>query len=164
MNVHQNARLTPLGRERLVGMIAAGMSFVAAAQACGCSAKTAAKWWRRFEAEGAGGLADRSSRPRRLRAATCEAVCVRIVELRRQRFTGQHIARKTGVSPATVSRVLRREGLSRLRDLEPAEPERRYERANPGEMIHLDIPFSYLADIRLLCIGCQPDIGVVSKE
>lgn len=52
---------------------------------------------------------------------------------------GADIAAKTGVSPATVSRVLRRAGLSRLRDLEPAEPVRRYEREHPGDMIHLDI-------------------------
>jgi hypothetical protein len=32
------------------------------------------------------------------------------------------------VSAATVSRVLKRAGLSRLKDIEPAEPVRRYER------------------------------------
>ncbi|TJW39136.1 MAG: IS481 family transposase, partial [Mesorhizobium sp.] len=50
-----------------------------------------------------------------------------------------HIAMQTGVSEATVSRVLARAGLSRLKDLEPAEPVRRYEREHPGELIHLDI-------------------------
>ena len=59
--------------------------------------------------------------------------------LRRQRWTGSHIAIEVGVSPATVSRVLKRAGLSRLKDIEPAEPVRRYERAHPGEMIHIDI-------------------------
>ena len=49
------------------------------------------------------------------------------------------IAKEVGVSPATVSRVLRRAGLSRLKDIEPAEPVRRYEREHPGEMIHIDI-------------------------
>ena len=43
------------------------------------------------------------------------------------------------MSPATVSRVLKRAGLSRLKDLEPAEPARRYVHDNPGDMIHLDI-------------------------
>ena len=56
MNVHKNARLTPLGRERLVGMIACGMSFAQAGAICGCSAKTATKWWRRYEQEGREGL------------------------------------------------------------------------------------------------------------
>ena len=41
--------------------------------------------------------------------------------------------------PATVSRILKRAGLSRLRDLEPPEPVRRYERQHPGELIHIDI-------------------------
>ena len=43
------------------------------------------------------------------------------------------------MSAATVSRVLRQAGLSRIRDLEPAEPIRRYEREHPGELIHIDI-------------------------
>ncbi len=139
MNMHQNARLTPKGRERLVGLIEAGAAVSHAASVCGVSAKTAAKWHRRFRAEGCRGLQDRPSRPVRLRNPTPPAVCDRIVSLRRDRLTGAHIAAKTGVSPATVSRVLRRAGLSRLRDLEPAEPVHRYERDHPGELIHLDI-------------------------
>ena len=138
MNVHQNARLTPLGRERLVGVIAQGMSFARAGSACGCSAKTAAKWWKRFRHGGRKGLQDRRSRPHSLRNPTPDDVAERIISLRRERLTGAHIAAKVGVSPATVSRVLRRAGLSRLRDLEPAEPVRRYECEHPGEMIHLD--------------------------
>ncbi len=59
--------------------------------------------------------------------------------LRRQRWTGKQIAVEVGVSPATVSRVLKRLGISRIRDLEPAEPVRRYERERPGELIHIDI-------------------------
>jgi AraC-like DNA-binding protein len=59
--------------------------------------------------------------------------------LRRQRWTGKQIAAQVGVSPATVSRVLRRLGLNKLNALEPAEPVRRYERENPGELIHIDI-------------------------
>lgn len=139
MNIHKNARLTLRGREDLVALIAGGASFAGAARAFHCSPKTAAKWWRRVSAEGRSGLFDRSSRPTRLRNPTPDPVCAEIVALRRQRLTGAHIARKTGVSPATVSRVLRREGMSRIRDLEPPEPERRYERGRPGELIHLDI-------------------------
>ena len=59
--------------------------------------------------------------------------------LRRQRWTGSHIAQEVGISPATVSRVLKRAGRSRLRDIEPAAPVVRYEREHPGEMIHIDI-------------------------
>jgi transposase InsO family protein len=63
----------------------------------------------------------------------------RIEALRRQRVTGKQIAREVGVSPATVSRVLRRLGLNKLKALQPAEPVRRYEREHPGELIHIDI-------------------------
>ncbi|TIQ61159.1 MAG: IS481 family transposase, partial [Mesorhizobium sp.] len=70
---------------------------------------------------------------------TKAAVVDAIAALRRQRLTGKHIAMQTGVCEATVSRVLARAGLSRLKDLEPAEPVRRYEREHPGELIHLDI-------------------------
>ena len=82
---------------------------------------------------------DRSSRPHRLRQPTSQAIVEEIERLRRQRWTGKQIAAKTGVSPATVSRVLRRLGLNKLSALEPAEPVRRYEREKPGEVIHLDI-------------------------
>jgi len=63
----------------------------------------------------------------------------RIEALRRQRLTGKTIAAQVGVSPATVSRILKRLGLNRLKALEPAEPIRRYEREHPGELIHIDI-------------------------
>ena len=62
-----------------------------------------------------------------------------IATLRRRRSTGAQIAAELGVSTATVSRVLRREGLNRLSALEPAEPVRRYERKHPGELVHIDI-------------------------
>src|SRR6202040_2273664 len=42
-------------------------------------------------------------------------------------------------SAATISRILKRLGLNRLSALEPAEPIRRYERAAPGEIVHIDI-------------------------
>ena len=79
-----------------------------------------------------------SSRPYRP-APELQRVVDEIEQLRRQRWTGKQIAVQVGVSPATVSRVLRRSGLSKLSALEPAEPIRRYEREHPGELIHLDI-------------------------
>ena len=60
------------------------------------------------------------------------AICTAVEALRRQRHTGKQIAAEVEVSPAIVSRILRRLGLNRIRDLEPAEPERRYERETPG--------------------------------
>lgn len=139
MNVHKNARLTPIGRERLVKMMVSGHTAAVAARAAGVCPRTARKWLARYQAEGWAGLQDRSSRPHELRAPTPEAVVEQIIALRRQRLTGKHIARDVGVSPATVSRVLKKARLSRLKDLDPPEPVRRYERAHPGELIHLDI-------------------------
>ena len=140
MNSHQNARLTPRGRAELVRrVLELGHRVSRVACEMGVSERTVSKWVRRFREEGPAGLQDRSSRPARLHQPTPQATVDRIIALRRQRWTGKRIATEAGVSPATVSRVLRRAGLSRMRDLEPAEPERRYERARPGEMIHLDI-------------------------
>ena len=84
-------------------------------------------------------MVDRSSRPGHMPRATEVATVECIVALRRERWTGKHIAHQVGVCPATVSRVLSRAGLSRLKDIEPAAPVHRYERDNPGELIHLDI-------------------------
>jgi transposase InsO family protein len=139
MNIHKNARLTPFGREQMVRAILRGQTPLAAARAAGVSPRTAHKWLARFKDEGAAGLADRSSRPKRLHRPTSPAVVKQVIALRRQRLSGQHIAKHVGVSPATVSRILKRAGLSRLKDLDPAEPVRRYERRHPGELIHIDI-------------------------
>ena len=107
--------------------------------AFGVAIKTVNKWVAHFVAEGPAGLEDRSSRPNRLRDPTPPETVEQIIALRRQRFTGQQIAKETGVSPATVSRILRAAKLSRAKDLEPAAPVVRYERKAPGELIHLDI-------------------------
>lgn len=139
MNVHKNARLTPIGRARIVMQMASGQAPQAAARAAGVCPRTVRKWVARYAAEGVAGLADRSSRPRRLNRPTPQHIVARIGELRRQRLSGKHIAASVGVSTATVSRVLKRMGLNRLRDLKPAEPVRRYERGHPGELLHIDI-------------------------
>ena len=140
MNVHENARLTAHSRAELVRRVVdQGQPRKVVAAAFGVDPKTVGKWVSRFKCEGAAGLTDRSSRPHRLRAPTPTVIEERIIALRRQRFTGQQIAREASVSPATVSRILRRVRLSRIRDLEPPEPVRRYERDHPGDMIHIDI-------------------------
>jgi transposase InsO family protein len=139
MDIHKNARLTPLGRERMVNMVLGGQTPKAVSEAVGVCPRTARKWVDRFKAEGLAGLRDRSSRPDQLRQPTPQVTIDRIEALRRQRLTGKAIAAETGVSPATVSRVLKRLGLNRLSALEPAEPPRRYQRDRPGELIHIDI-------------------------
>jgi transposase InsO family protein len=140
MDIHKNARLTPRSRAELVRrVLIERQTPKALATALGVCVKTVRKWVERFLAEGEAGLMDRSSRPHRLRQPTVQAVVEEIERLRRQRWTGKQIAAASGVSPATVSRVLRRLGLNKLSALEPAEPVRRYEREKAGELIHIDI-------------------------
>ena len=139
MNIHQNARLTPKGRALLVRRIRDGQTVQAAAAACGVSTRTAYRWLRRYRNEGQAGLRDRSSRPHRSPRRTPKPVVARVIVLRRQRWTGRRIAAYLGVSAATISRVLRRAGLQRLADLEPAPPVQRYEHPRPGDLLHLDI-------------------------
>jgi transposase InsO family protein len=116
-----------------------GQTPEAVGEAVGVCPRTVRKWVARWRAEGPAGLHDRSSRPHRLRNPTPPETMAQIEALRRQRWTGAQIARETGVSKATVSRVLRRLGLNRLKALEPAEPVRRYEHEHPGDLIHIDI-------------------------
>ena len=140
MNIHKNARLTPHSRAELVRrVVGERQSPMSVATDMGVSVRTVHKWITRYRAEGEAGLADRSSRPHQLRRPTPPAVVERIETLRRQRWTGKRIASALGISTATVSRVLRRLGISRIKDLEPAEPVRRYQREHPGELIHIDI-------------------------
>lgn len=140
MNTHKNARLTYLRRLEMVQDITErGLPASQAGAAHGVSAVTARKWLGRYLAEGAAGLLDKSSRPARSPRAISPAVAQTIVELRRKLFLQARIAAYMGVSKATVSRVLRRAGLSRLSDLQPKEPVQRYERQAPGELLHINI-------------------------
>jgi len=140
MNTHKNARLTFLRRLEMVEDITKrGLSASQAAAAHGVSAVTARKWLARYLADGAMGLADKSSRPTRSPRAIDPSVALAIVELRRKLFTQPRIATYLGVSKATVSRVLRRAGLSRFSDLAPIDEVQRYEREAPGDLLHIDI-------------------------
>jgi transposase InsO family protein len=116
-----------------------GLAASEAAAKQGVSAVTARKWLGRYLVDGASGLTDKSSRPQSSPRAIEPGVALTIVELRRKLFLQSRIASYTGVSKATVSRVLRRAGLSKLSDLGPVEPVQRYERETPGELLHIDI-------------------------
>ena len=139
MNIHKNARLTPSGRERIVRQVASGQTPKAVAEAAGVCPRTVRKWVERYRREGTAGLQDRSSRPHQLYRPTPAVVVAQVEALRRQRHTGKQIAAELRISPATVSRILKRLGLNRISALEPAPPVRRYEREKPGELIHIDI-------------------------
>jgi len=139
MNTHKNARLTYARRMELVkGITDHGLSLGAAAAAHGVTAPTARKWLGRYLVQGPGGLADRSSRPALSPRAIAPGRALAIVELRRRRLTQARIASALGISNSTVGRVLKRAGLSHLRDLEPAQPIVRYEHEHPGDLVHID--------------------------
>jgi len=139
MNSHKNARLTFARRIEMVeAMTEDGMSACQAATAHGVTAPTARKWLGRFLSQGQAGLADASSRPAVSPNAIAPAKALSIVELRRRHLTQGRIAQALGVSRSTVSRVLARAGLSRLADLQPAEPVVRYEHEAPGDLLHID--------------------------
>ena len=140
MNVHQNARLTPRGRAEAVRRVTElGESARHVARALHVSDKTIRKGLGRA-AEAAGPLEDRSSRPRQPGRSTPPAVVRRIKGLRhQQRLTASAIATAVGVSRATVARIIARSGWARLHVLEIPPTSRRSERAQPGELLHLDI-------------------------
>jgi transposase InsO family protein len=140
--VHANARLTPAGRLILVQRIAAGRPAAHVAAEMGVSRTTAYRWVARFRDEGLAGLVDRPStahtHPRRTPPATEQA----IAWLRTSRKLGPaRIAALLGLAGSTVHRVLVRLGLQRLAwlDRPTGRVIRRYERALPGELIHVDV-------------------------
>jgi len=139
MNIHKNARLTLVRRIEMVRSIVERRlrPAVAAAEA-GVSEPTARKWLGRYLVEDEPGLRDRSSRPKRSPRSIRPEKALAIVELRRRRLTQARIAASLEVSKSTVGRVLKRAGLSRLRDLEPSAPIVRYEHERPGDLIHID--------------------------
>ncbi len=139
MDIHKNARLTLRSREALIQLVASGMRLKVAAKTFQVTPKTAAKWVHRYQREGPSGLLDRSSRPRHSPRATTPLLTAGVVALRRQHRPGYQIAKQTGLSPATVSRILQRAHLNRWRDLHPAPPVMRYEHPHPGDLLHLDI-------------------------
>jgi len=137
---HRNARLTPHGRLLLCARVEAqGWKLCEAAAAAGVSRQTAGKWLARWRAEGAAGLADRSSRPLRIALRVIGELLRRVLLLRLTRRRGPAwIAWRTELAPATVYRALRRLRLHRLRALEPREPVVRYCWPHAGDLVHLD--------------------------
>ncbi len=139
MNTHKNARLTFARRlEMVLLMTEGGLTPCAAAAAHGVSAPTARKWLGRYLAGGESALADCSSRPELSPKSIEPAKALAIAELRRKRLTQARIAAELGVSKSTVGRVLARAGLSKLSNLDPAEPIVRYEHEAPGDLLHID--------------------------
>jgi transposase InsO family protein len=115
-----------------------GWTLRQAAEAAGCSVRTAAKWVARYRA-GDRQLLDGSSRPRRSPTRLSAQRVVAIERLRRLRMTAAEIAEVLELPLSTVSLWLKRIGLGKRSRLDPLEPPNRYERRHPGELVHIDI-------------------------
>jgi transposase InsO family protein len=137
MKLHANARTCPNSRREIVRRFLAGRSRECLAAEFAISTRTVSKWVARYRAEGERGLLDRSSAPRRVRRTDRDRVEA-IAALRRLRFTGAEIAELLDMPLSTTSAVLRRLGMGRLGRL-GHEPAVRYERARPGELLHIDV-------------------------
>lgn len=139
MNIHENARTTPASRALLVSRVLKhGWSPAQAAEAAGVSRRTAYKWLARFRAQGGSGLRDRPSKAHRLRHALPPEWCDLVAYLRHFRQPARVIARELGLARSTVSAVLSRRGLGPQSALEPPARACRYERRQPGDLLHLD--------------------------
>lgn len=139
MRLHANHRTCPSSRRLICRrVLREGWTLGEAAEAAGCSERTAAKWLKRYR-EGDRELRDRSSRPQRsphrLRSDRVRA----IEALRRLRMTAAEIAEILVLPLSTVSLWLKRLGLGKRSRLDPPEPPNRYERRHPGELVHVDI-------------------------
>jgi transposase InsO family protein len=139
MKLHANAALSWQGRRRLAErVVCEGWTLNAAAAAAGVSVRCARKWVVRYRLEGEPGLRDRSSAPRRVANRTAADRVEAIVKLRRLRFTAAEIAETLGMALSTVSGILTQRGLGRLGRIGLEQP-RRYEHAQPGELVHIDV-------------------------
>lgn len=140
---HANAALTPRARLRLARLIVEdGWKPSEAAKMFMVSTVTARKWAARYRTEGAGGMRDRSSRPRSCPHKTPDRLTRQIVRLRwRHRLGPVQIGGALGVPPSTVHAVLVRCRINRLRHIDrvTGEPVRRYEHPHPGSLIHVDV-------------------------
>lgn len=118
-----------------------GLTLRAAAAARSVSEKTARRWFSRVAREGLQeGVCEHSCVPIRQPRRTPARLEREVLRLRRQRRSYAQIVMLVPISKATVWRILRRHGLNLLKALDPAPPPAiRYERAAPGELIHLDI-------------------------
>jgi transposase InsO family protein len=134
---HASARLTARGRLALMQAVEHGRSVTATCRGFGVSRRTYYRWRARYRAHGVAGLVDRSSRPHRSPRRLALEHERTIAELRQQRQWGpDRIAAVTGFGRATVHRVIRRLGLQRRPRVR--EPVRRYQRQQPGELVHVD--------------------------
>jgi transposase InsO family protein len=145
MVLHRNAKLGLAGRFALVRAVEDGCSLKAAAAAFSVSPATACRWSRRWQSASEQQrrsltcLFDRSSRPKRMPRLLPPREQQRICAARRQTGWGPRLLTvRTGHPHSTISKVLKRHGLSRP-PRAAREPERRYEWPCPGDLLHMDV-------------------------
>jgi transposase InsO family protein len=140
MNIHKNARTTPQSRAMLIHRVRMeGWPVAEVAMSFGVSERTVYKWLARYRDEGPAGLQDRSSNARRHPHAVSAAWVALVRLLRQAKLVAEEIALRLPLARSTISAVLARIGLNRLRYLTPPEPVHRYEWGRPGELVHVDI-------------------------
>lgn len=126
-------------RCRAVQSVLAGQSVRSVARAQGVSEATAYRWWRRYRSEGWEGLRDRPCTPHRQPRRLSEEQEATIVAARLRSGDGPlALGAKLGLPASTVGKVLRRHGCSRP-PRRPGPAVVRYERQQPGELLHVDI-------------------------
>ncbi len=139
MQTQRNARLTPVGRERLIRRhIDDRVAPAALAAQAGISLRTAYKWLAKFRSGGAAALVGRRSVRRSPRRTLNPQQQQQARALRHERCTMLRIAKALAVPLSTTGRWLKSMGLGQLRNLQPKEPVRRYQWDQPGDMIHVD--------------------------
>jgi transposase InsO family protein len=139
MRLHANAALSLKQRERMVRrVVEQGWSLAKAAAAAEVSDRTCSKWVGRYRSSGNAGLLDRSSAPHVVANRTDPQTVQLLTALRRLRFTAPELADLLDLPCSTISGVLKRIGMGKLGRL-GQEPVVRYERARPGELIHIDV-------------------------
>jgi transposase InsO family protein len=144
MELHRNAQLGLSGRFALVQARERGLPVREVARRFSVSPATVSRWscrWRQASEEERRSLVclfDRPSRPRRMPRLLAASEQARICAARRQSGWGPRLLTvRVGYPHSTISKVLRRHGLSRPE--RPArEPARRYEWPCPGDLLHAD--------------------------
>jgi transposase InsO family protein len=145
MKLHRNAKLGLAGRFALVRTVEDGCSLKAAAAAFNVSPATVCRWSHRWRAaseperRSLACLFDRSSRPKRMPRLLPAGEQRRICAARQQTGWGPRLLTvSTGHPHSTISKVLKRHGVSRP-PRAAREPERRYEWPCPGDLLHMDV-------------------------
>ena len=140
MRLRANARTCPHSRLLIATrVLESGWSLARAVEAAGVSERTGRKWARRYREHGQGGLVDRSSASELVANRTPESWIEAITKLRRLRMSGEEFAEALRMPLSTIGGILTRIGLGKRSSLEPREPPLRYEKAQPGELVHIDV-------------------------